>query len=159
MTLANPTKAEVLQAIQDLDADDEMTEVIIAALEKMIGAQVYVNVSGGVAETTVTRGPVEVIHVDWDDVKAGDLEFAREVRERIEQVDDEEYRTRLLADIDREIRAFEADEEDQRIADLIRTKTERLRRLEIVMEEMGGRGVDVAEEIDTLRSELEELYR
>ena len=36
MTLANPTKAEVLATIQNLGGDEEMTDVVITALDRML---------------------------------------------------------------------------------------------------------------------------
>jgi hypothetical protein len=63
--------------------------------------QVYVNVSGGIAEATVTRGEVDVIHVDWDNFRDGDASLLdlEDARDEIERVADTEYRARLLDDI------------------------------------------------------------
>lgn len=66
--------------------------------------QVYVNVSGGVAEATVTRGDAEVIVFDWDEVEEErEPEVLERLRPRLEAVADERYRNRLLADLDDEI--------------------------------------------------------
>lgn len=64
--------------------------------------QVYVNVSGGIAEATVTRGDVEVILVDWDMFRDGDEAPGQiaETRADILRVADSEYRALLLRDID-----------------------------------------------------------
>lgn len=78
--------------------------------------QVYVNVSGGIAEATVTRGDVDVIQIDWDNVNdESDIDTLREYRSELEQVADEEYRTRLLADMDEVIEKAIAEEEDAEI--------------------------------------------
>lgn len=65
--------------------------------------QVYVNVSGGIAEVTVTRGDVEVVHIDWDNLDGNsdaELDVLEDAREEIEKVADIEYKMRLLDDID-----------------------------------------------------------
>src|SRR5262245_50561543 len=63
--------------------------------------QVYVNVSGGIAEVTVTRGDVEVIHIDWDNFEEAEyIQDLIEAREEIDKVAMPGYRKRLLADID-----------------------------------------------------------
>ena len=70
--------------------------------------QVYVNVVGGIAEVTVTRGDVEVIHVDWDNFENGDdndYDTLLETREELEKVAQPRYRQQLLKDIDELIEA------------------------------------------------------
>ena len=78
--------------------------------------QVYVNVSGGIAEATVTRGDAEVIEQDWDNLNDGGLgDYDREdleaMREKLSGVADPGYRKRLLVDIDEKI-----DEWDDEVA-------------------------------------------
>lgn len=119
-------------------------------------AQVYVNVSGGIAEATVTRGDVEVLQVDWDDLNdSGDLEQLEEYREYIEKVADEEYRTRLLIDIDTLIAAAREEEATEEWAQEIRVRTEELTKLRIAFEVTGR--VDLAERIDQLGREINEI--
>lgn len=69
MSLAEPTKDEVLTAIRDLDADDEMTEVIVAALERMLPDEkpfIWIKVEGGIADYGGDYDVVDVEQVDFD---------------------------------------------------------------------------------------------
>ena len=120
--------------------------------------QVYVNVSGGIAEATVTRGDVEVIQVDWDNENdAPDSESLLDTRAELEKVADEKYRTRLLADIDELIGAAREEEATEEWAQEVRVRNEELTKLRIAFEVTGGRGIDLAERIDTLEREIEEI--
>jgi hypothetical protein len=80
--------------------------------------QVYVNVSGGVAEATVTRGDVEVIEHDWDNLNDGnamdyDPEDLLAMREKLSAVADPKYRDRLVADMDEAIAINKQDDPDR----------------------------------------------
>lgn len=75
--------------------------------------QVYVNVSGGIAEATVTRGDAEVIVQDWDNLSGGGLvDYEREdleaMREKLSRVAALGYRRSLLADIDEKLSEWDA---------------------------------------------------
>jgi len=92
MTLANPTKAEVVRAIKDLDADDEYTEMILAALDKLLPRQaplVIVWVGGGVVQDWVLKAGVGVprMHVlDFD--REG--QSGRELQDFVERITEAE---------------------------------------------------------------------
>ena len=87
------------------EVEKELSEAL-RDLAKEPLPQVYVNVSGGIAETTVTYGRVDVIEIDWDNLnEEEDYDTLLEAREEIEQVAQPAYRDRLLAAIDELIEA------------------------------------------------------
>lgn len=93
-----------IQAVMVQDAEAMLSWPIYrAAIAGVEPPQVYVNVSGGVAEATVTRGEVDVIEHDWDNLRdEGDYDWddLQAMREKLSRVANSEYRARLLADID-----------------------------------------------------------
>jgi hypothetical protein len=50
--------------------------------------QVYVSVSGGIAEVMVQRGEVDVVHIDWDNVTPDNRDPADAVRAMETAIDD-----------------------------------------------------------------------
>lgn len=124
--------ASVLPALEGTGSRSATVE--IAMLRRMYDAlletpQVYINEGedgGGYAEATVTRGQVDVIHVNWNEVNEraevverelrlinppdpDDVEYLTEARKGLERVADPEYRGRLLEDFDTEMLAHDID--------------------------------------------------
>ena len=90
--------------------------------------QVYINVSGGIAEATVMRGEAEIILVDWDNlndagVDPDDLEYARQEITNLSEDRQRDYRARLLSDITELIEGHE--QEQREIAEHAELRKER----------------------------------
>jgi hypothetical protein len=81
--------------------------------------QVYVNVKGGIAEATVTRGDVEIIQVDWDmfEDSEPEAEDILNVYRELKLVADASYRRDLLDGLKEEVSRLTSWRRERRAAD------------------------------------------
>ena len=73
--------------------------------------QVFVEVSGGIAEITVTgEDDVDVILIDWDNVDDADSEYVAATLDEAQGIADEETRERVVHTLERKLEAIKESE-------------------------------------------------
>jgi len=65
--LANLDPEEIM-SVMVLNEDEPRSLLMADIKALLVQPQVYVSVSGGIAEYMVQRGEVDVVHIDWDNV-------------------------------------------------------------------------------------------